>query len=109
MKNRLKELRKSKNLLQSEIAAQLNVAQSTYSYWENGTYDIDLASLKKLADFFGVSVDYLLDRSDTLPIIPPGLQDAQVAFSGDITKDLTEKEIAEMEKFRKFLLASREK
>lgn len=65
MKNRLKELRDQKGLYQKDIASYLNVAVSTYSYWENGTYEPDQTALSKLADFFGVTTDYLLGRSNS--------------------------------------------
>lgn len=69
MKNRLKELRDQKGLYQKDIASFLNVAVSTYSYWENGTYEPDQTSLSKLADFFGVTTDYLLGRSSSATAI----------------------------------------
>lgn len=62
MKNRLRELRESRNLYQKDIATILNIAVSTYSYWEKGTYEPDQNSLTTLADYFGVSVDYILGR-----------------------------------------------
>lgn len=61
---RLKELRKARGLLQRDIAKHLQVAVSTYSYWEQGTYEPDTQALNELADFFGVTVDYLLGRTD---------------------------------------------
>lgn len=67
MKNRLKELREQNNLYQKDIASMLGIAVSTYSYWEKGTYEPDQASLAKLADFFHVSVDYLLGRDEKSP------------------------------------------
>lgn len=62
--NRLSQLRKEKNLLQKDIANFLGVAISTYSYWEKGLHDPDNETLKKLATYFGVSVDYLLGRDE---------------------------------------------
>ena len=59
---RLPELRKQKGLKQGDLAAFLGVAQSTLSGWENGKFEIDDKNKIKLADFFGVSVDYLLGR-----------------------------------------------
>lgn len=59
---RLSELRKQKGLKQGDLAAFLSVAQSTLSGWENGKFEIDDKNKIKLADFFGVSVDYLLGR-----------------------------------------------
>lgn len=62
--NRIKELRKEKGLKQTELAAILNVTQGALSSWETGRYDIGNDDLKKLADFFGVSADYILGRDD---------------------------------------------
>ncbi|MDE7453874.1 MAG: helix-turn-helix domain-containing protein [Clostridia bacterium] len=61
---RLRELRKEKNLLQSELAKELNITQRKVSYWEKEKIEPDLASLWKLSDFFGVSVDYLIGKSE---------------------------------------------
>lgn len=60
--NRLKELRKQKGLKQKDLAGFIGVSQSTLSEWESEKYQIDNDNLFKLADFFGVSVDYLLGR-----------------------------------------------
>jgi len=49
---------------QQDLANALNVAQGTVSNWENGVRGIDATMLSTLADFFGVSVDYLLGRTD---------------------------------------------
>ncbi len=59
---RLSGSRKQKGLKQGDLAAFLGVAQSTLSGWENGKFEIDDKNKIKLADFFGVSVDYLLGR-----------------------------------------------
>ncbi len=58
----LKIIRKSKGLTQAEVAKYIGISQNNYSYWESGKVKIDNDSLKKLADYFEVSVDYLLDR-----------------------------------------------
>jgi repressor LexA len=63
--NNLKELRKKKRLTQAELANIIGISQNNYSYWENDKVKIDNASLKKLADFFGVSIDYILDRPES--------------------------------------------
>lgn len=62
---RLKEIRKSKRLTQQEVANYIGISQNNYSYWENEKVKIDNESIKRLADYFGVSVDYLLGRSVT--------------------------------------------
>ena len=65
--NNLRKLRKSKGLTQTEIAQFIGITQNSYSYWENDKVKIDNASIVKLADFFGVSVDYLIGRDDITP------------------------------------------
>lgn len=59
--DRLKILRKQKNLTQSEIAKILNIATSTYVHYELGKRQPDFQTLKNIADFFNVSIDYLLE------------------------------------------------
>lgn len=62
--NSLRKLRQSKGLKQSELAELLNVTQGALSGWETGRYDIGNSDLIKIADYFGVTVDYLLGRED---------------------------------------------
>ena len=62
--NNLKKLRNQKGWSQIEMAKRLCVSQGTYSLWENDKVKIDNESLQKLADFFCVTVDYLLGRED---------------------------------------------
>lgn len=61
---RLKELRDQKRLNQQGLAIKLNVAQGTISAYEVGTRTPDIQMLIRFADFFDVSVDYLVGRSD---------------------------------------------
>ena len=60
MTPRIRELRDKKGIKQGELAKILGVSQGTLSGWENGKYEIANASLFALAEFFGVSVDYIL-------------------------------------------------
>lgn len=64
MYQRLRDLREDNDLKQSEIAALLNVGQTTYSRYESGALDIPSASLIKLADYYKTSIDYILGRTD---------------------------------------------
>ena len=66
---RLKELRLDKGLKQSELANILMTTQATIGKYERGDLEPNLDFLKKLADFFEVSTDYLLGRSDDFGII----------------------------------------
>ncbi len=60
----LAELRKERGILQKEVASCLNVTVATISNYENGVHTPDFETLVKLADFFDVSTDYLLQRTD---------------------------------------------
>ncbi len=61
---RLKFLRESKNLTQQRLALELNMNQNTLSRYENMKRQADYNTLILIADYFNVSVDYLLERTD---------------------------------------------
>lgn len=63
---RLKELRLKKKLLQKDVADYLGVNRTTYVKYETGASQPDNDTLSRLADFFGVSVDYLLGRENNI-------------------------------------------
>lgn len=61
---RLKELRKSRGISQLKLAMALNTNQNTISRYETGEREPGILELIRIADFFNVSVDYLLERTD---------------------------------------------
>lgn len=61
---RIRDLREDHDLKQKELAAYLSVDQSTYSDYENGRINVPVDMLIKIADYYGVSLDYLVGRSD---------------------------------------------
>lgn len=61
---RLKELRKEKNLTQEQLAEIFKVTQVTISKYERNFTETDITTLFKFADFFDVTTDYLLGKSD---------------------------------------------
>ena len=61
--NRLRDLREDKDLKQRDIADMLKVHQTTYSDYELGRLNIPVSTLHILADFYNVSIDYLLGRT----------------------------------------------
>ena len=65
----LRALREDRDIRQRTIAEYLNVSQNTYSQYENGVISLTAEMLIKLADYYGVSVDYLLDRTDNPKMI----------------------------------------
>lgn len=60
--NKLKELRNEKRCTQLDVAKFLNIARTTYSAYEQGANEPDFKTLIKLADYFHVSTDYLLEH-----------------------------------------------
>lgn len=58
----LKKLREREKISQYKLAADIGVAQSTVGMWENGKNKPDVDTLQKIADYFDVTVDYLLGR-----------------------------------------------
>ena len=61
----IRSLRIDNGYTQKQIAEQLGVSQNTYSQYEIGVLNYPIEALEKLADFYGVSVDYLLGRTNT--------------------------------------------
>ncbi len=61
---RLKEIRKAKGISQLKLAMELNTNQNTISRYETGEREPGLVELVAIADYFDVSVDYLLERTD---------------------------------------------
>lgn len=55
-------------MTQSEISKYLHISQRAYSHYENGTRDIPTYTLIAIADFYGISIDYLLKRTDVKEI-----------------------------------------
>jgi len=62
--NRLRDLREDRDLNQTDISKMLKVHQTTYSDYELGKLNIPVPVLHRLADFYHVSIDYLLGRTN---------------------------------------------
>lgn len=86
--NRIKELRSAKKLNQKEFAEIIGIAQPTLSGWETGRTQIDYANLNKLADYFNVSLDYLLGRDSNnisgLGLIPLSPENKKIPIIGSV-------------------------
>lgn len=85
--DRIKELRANKT--QAEVAKALNVMRQTVDQWENGTRDLKTQYTISLADYFGVSCDYILRgiKAENVPISKIGLSDVsieKIKFMSDI-------------------------
>lgn len=85
--NRISELRKEKHLNQIGLAMKLNISQYMVSAYETGRHQPAMDMLIQLADFFDVSIDYLVGRSN-------------IRSSADSISNLTEKESRLLNMFR---------
>ena len=61
----LRGIREDRDIRQKEIAEYLHVSQNTYSQYETGVISLTAEVLIKLADYYEVSVDFLLDRTNS--------------------------------------------
>ena len=77
---RLRALRKEKGLKQIDIANVLDVSRTTYTQYETEKSEPDLETVKKLAEYFNCSTDYLLGKSDDPRPPDPDIKDAPLAF-----------------------------
>ena len=67
---RIKDIREDKDLLQKDVAKQLNISQTNYSKYELGKINIPINTLKKMAILFDTSIDYLLGLTDEIKPYP---------------------------------------
>lgn len=84
---KIRELRQNVGLLQSELAQKIGVSTSTIGMYEQNRRDPDTDTLKRLADFFSVSTDYLLGRT-IVEQIDKKLQDNDIAIAANSKVDL---------------------
>lgn len=61
---RIRDLRNDRGLTQEDVARLLNVKQNTYCQYETGIVNYPLDAVVRLAEFYGVSVDYLVELTD---------------------------------------------
>ena len=101
--NRLKELRTSKKMTQDDMANLLNIKRQTYSAYERGISFPDINSVSYMADFFNVSVDYILGKTD-IQTVPTPEQNNE--FS-EALKDFSEEERHQIENYIKFIKSQR--
>lgn len=64
MFRRIRDLREDRDLNQTQVARILGMSQTGYSKYETGENDLPTSVLIKLADFYGVSIDYILNQTD---------------------------------------------
>ena len=84
----IKKLRLANGLNQVEFAKNLCVTKQCVSNWENDNVVPSIDMLCKIADFFGVSTDYLLGRSERRVVEVSNLTDEQISHITSIVNDL---------------------
>jgi len=105
LSDKLKQLRKEKEKTQEDLAAVLQVSPSTIGMYEQGRRIPDTDKLNKLADYFEVSVDYLLGRTD---IRKPAKPDDELTIAAHHeTNHWTQEELDEIERFKEFVKSRR--
>ncbi|HGD0155753.1 TPA: helix-turn-helix domain-containing protein [Streptococcus agalactiae] len=102
MYNRLKELRKDKELTQADLAKVINTNQSQYGKYENGKTSLSIENSKILADFFGVSIPYLLGLDNNSKIANSTIKDTNLlSFFEQVKKDMGQDYFSTLETLEK--------
>jgi transcriptional regulator with XRE-family HTH domain len=99
---RLEQLRLKKELTQQQMADILGVTRQAYGNYESGKREPDFSTLTRLANFFGVSVDYLLGKTNVRTPI-------ETIVAHHDGEDWTEEELEEIERFKEFVRMRRQK
>lgn len=101
--NRMKLLREQHNLNQTEVAKVLNISRQAYNFYENEKRDPDTSMLIRIADFYNVSLDYLLGRTnDPSPLVKEKTPSYQEEVLRDI-EDITPEMASEVRQFINYL------
>ena len=103
---RLKEMRTLKGKSQEDVANDLNISRQSYGLYEIGKREPSNEMLMKLADYFGVSTDYLLGRTDN-PLEILGLKDVPSDFISDL-RNADSKTIYELWNYLRFLILKKD-
>ena len=101
--SRLKELRQEKKMTQQELAKEIGVSKLTILNWEKGEHQIKSDKAKQLADFFGVSIGYLLGYSDVrfeLEQIEKAIKNRLIDSESTINKNVFENTLKIVERAR---------
>lgn len=102
---RLRECRENAHLSQKYVAITIGVAAPSVANWESGKTNPTHENIVKLANLYGVSVDYLLGRTDETG---PDISDIDFALSGEI-RDLTDDEKQDILEYVRFKRSQRAK
>lgn len=103
LKDALKELREKKRLTKKQVANGVGITDRAYIAYEYGERDVSTETLAKLADFYGVTTDYLLGRPDAAPPADPVDEFAEKVNMQEHEQIILKKWLALNEKQRKMV------
>ena len=106
----LKTLRATQKLTQEELAKEMNVSKGAVAMWETGKRNPDLDINKKIASYFNVTIDYLLDKETSTKKDPASDDQIKFALFGttEVDDELYE-DIKKIAKIQQQLKAEKEK
>lgn len=107
--NRIKQLRNEKNINQDVLAKLLGLEIAGISKLETGRVPLKDEYIVKLAEYFGVSTDYLLGKSDIRNPEKTDLDKLQIGLSAKDYSNITDEQIKQIEDFAKFVLKDNKK
>lgn len=99
--NRFALLRKERNLTQAKVAEALNISRQLYHFYETGQRDPNTDTLCRLADFYDVTVDYLLGRNISSQAQEHKVNDSLI----NLIADMDPKVAGQVQQFANFLLS----
>ncbi|WP_059105918.1 helix-turn-helix domain-containing protein [Shouchella shacheensis] len=97
--DRIAQLRNKQNLTQAGLADKIGISRASLSHYEKSRREPDYATLKKLADFFDVSTDYILGRDQQ--------DDKDTIAAHHDSDNWTKEELDEIERFKEFVRIKR--
>ena len=95
-------LLKENNIQQKELSDYLGLSKNTMTGWKNGNNNSYMKHLPKIAEFFGVSVDYLLGKESSA-----AGNDFTYALYNELAHDLSESQLQQLKQFADFLRNSK--
>ena len=108
-KDRLIKLRKELNLTQEELAQKIGYTRTAISAWEIGRNEPSNADTIKLAEYFGVSTDFLLGKSDIRNPENTDLDKLQIGLSAKDYSNISDEQLKQIKDFAKYVLKDNKK
>lgn len=88
LSEQIRNLREARHMTQVELARALSVSKQAVSNWENNNIQPSVEMVETLADYFGVTVDYLLGRNGHRYIMADGLTNEQIQHITALIQDI---------------------